>query len=393
VPPETVHRRLPVSRPDPATHRIRVMFAIGALGTGGSEKQLTELLVRLPRDRFDPVLLTIDTGAPASRRVAQLRQAAVPIVSIDRPRGEAPMRWLALGRRYLSAVTAIDPGLVYAWLDETAAFLAPICEFKGIPCLVARRNLIGSRTERRYRAVARIMRWAEARATLVTANSAAVAAECVARGHEPARVRVVCNGHERLPPLSAAASNPVVFGYVAQFRAEKGHHRLIDALERMPPGPWRVDLAGDGPLRTEIQARVVRAQLGERVRFAGEIADAREFWRDRHVAILLSDSEGLPNAVLEAAFAGRPAIATRAGGTPEVIGDGGILVGLDDPGATAAAMTKLIDDPVGRERLGRAIWQHVADRHSIDQMMRGHLGALEETSAITARRRGREPRS
>jgi glycosyltransferase involved in cell wall biosynthesis len=155
-----------------------------------------------------------------------------------------------------------------------------------------------------------------------------------------------------------------------------------------------VDLAGDGPLRAEIEARVTRAHLGDRVKFAGEITDVREFWRDRHVAILLSDSEGFPNALLEAAFAGRPAIATRTGGTPEVVGDGGILVALDDPGAAAsAAMTDLIDDPQGRERLGRAIWQHVADCYSIERMIQGHLEALEETIAITAHRRGREPRS
>ena len=112
-------------------------------------------------------------------------------------------------------------------------------------------------------------------------------------------------------------------------------------------------------------------------------ADVRGFWRDRHAAILLSDSEGSPNALIEAAFAGRPAVATDTGGTPEVIGEGGILVGLDDPAGTVAALNELIDDPVGLERRGRVSWEHATRAFSIDGMVKGHVAALEEALART----------
>ena len=137
-----------------------------------------------------------------------------------------------------------------------------------------------------------------------------------------------------------------VFGYVAQFRPEKGHHRLMDALERIRADGWRIDLAGAGPLRPAIEARVAAAGLTGTVRFVGEIADPRAFWRDRHVALLFSDSEGSPNALIEAAFAGRPVIATAVGGTPETVGDeGAILIGLNDPGDAIRAMTELLTIP------------------------------------------------
>jgi glycosyltransferase involved in cell wall biosynthesis len=364
-------------RPMPPT---RVMFAIGSLGTGGSEKQLTELLVRLPRDRFDPVLLTVDEMEAYPGHVQALRDVDIPVVALGaRGRDTSARRWIRRGRRYVRAIQTIDPGLVYAWLDETAAFLAPICRVRGVPCLVARRNVIGSTTERRHRGAARCIHWAEARATLVTANSPAVAAECLARGHHPDRVRIVPNGQPLFPALPSPPSPPVVFGYVAQFRPEKGHHRLIDALARMPTGPWRVDLAGDGELRSAIEARVAASRLGDRVRFVGEITDVRAFWRDRHAAVLLSDSEGSPNALIEAAFAGRPALATNTGGTPEVVGAGGILVGLDDPAAIVAGLIELIEDPVGLERRGRTSWKYATQAFSIDGMVQGHVAALEET--------------
>jgi glycosyltransferase involved in cell wall biosynthesis len=369
------------------------MAAIGSLGTGGSEKQLIELLTRIPRQRFDPVLVTLDGGEDSGQHRKQLQDASVPVISIPAPPRSSPASWLRLALRYLNVLGRLKPDLVYAWLDETAAYLAPICRAKGIPCLVARRNIIGSVTERRHAALGRGIRLAESSATLVTANSAAVAAACVRRGHDPGRIRLVCNGHEHVPILSSSSSAPTVFGYVAQFRPEKGHHRLIDALERMPPGPWRVDLAGDGALRSVIEARVIAARLDQRVKFVGEIADAREFWRERQVAILLSDSEGLPNALLEAAFAGRPVIATDTGGIPEVVGSaGGILVPLDAPEAVATAMCALLENPPRRSAMGRAIWDHVSASYSIEAMLAGHIQAIEEAyepSTQARRRNGR----
>lgn len=383
---------MPDRRADSATDPIRLLAVIGSLGIGGSEKQLVELLVRLPRERFDPVLLKLD-GDDRTSHCQRLRGAGIPIVTVPVGRGDAPWRWVRFGARLLHVLRRIDPDLVYAWLDETSAYLAPICRVKGIPCVVARRNITGSRTEWRNVGLGRAIRLAEARATIVTANSDAVAASSVERGHDQGRVRVVRNGHARLPPLGNPSYPPTVFGYVAQFRPEKGHHRLIDAVAQLRPGSWRVDLVGDGELRGEIEARVTAHALGEHVRFLGPVSDVRAFWRDRHVAMLLSDSEGSPNALLEAAFAGRPAIATATGGSPEVVGPGGILVELDDSAAVTRAMAELIDDAGRREAMGQAIWQHVAATYSIEAMLSGHLRVLEEAYARSAtdmrRSRGR----
>lgn len=357
---------------------IRVTFAIGTLGNGGSEKQLTELLVRLPRDRFLPVLVT-SAGEETTPHGRRLSSAGIQIIPVKQLQvGHPVFRWAWRGCEYGEAVRRSKPDVVYAWLDEAAAFLAPICRAIGIPCVAARRNLIGSDLERRYPAVGSGIRWAERFATLVTANSTAVAASCAARGHDPARIRLTPNGHPDLPPLPMPDSAPIAFGYVANFRPEKGHHRLVDALELLPAGGWRLDIAGDGVIRPEIEQRVARSRMLGRVTFVGAINDAREFWRDRHVAMLLSDSEGMPNALLEAAFAGRAMIATDTGGTPEVVGDGGILVPLDDPRATVAAMQELIGSEQRRNLLGAEAWRHAAETFSLDKMVAAHSAAIAE---------------
>jgi glycosyltransferase involved in cell wall biosynthesis len=115
------------------------------------------------------------------------------------------------------------------------------------------------------------------------------------------------------------------------------------------------------------------------VRFVGEVDDPRSFWAGHHVAVLLSDHEGSPNALIEAAMAGRPMVATAVGGIPDVLGpDSGALVAPDDPEATAAALTKFIEDADLRRRAGDAAHRHAVERFSMDRSVEGHWAALAE---------------
>jgi glycosyltransferase involved in cell wall biosynthesis len=87
-----------------------------------------------------------------------------------------------------------------------------------------------------------------------------------------------------------------------------------------------------------------------------DAGDARPRYAGFDIAVQASESEGLPNAILEAAAAGLPIVATAVGGTPEVIEDGrtGLLVEPRDPLALAAAIDRLAEDPGARRRLGEA---------------------------------------
>jgi glycosyltransferase involved in cell wall biosynthesis len=363
------------------------MFVIQTLGNGGAEKQLTELAIRLPPERFELAVLAPAEGVDS--HLERLRASNISLIATSQTSVRSPLGLVLLTRQYLSAIRSFRPEVVYAWLDEASAVMAPICRVLGIPCLVARRNIAPTGSWNNLRVLSHVVRRAESLSDIVTANSHAVALACVERGHKETRVRMVPNGHEPVCALEPPSGCPVIFGYVARYRPDKGHHRLLDALERMPAGPWRVDLAGDGPLRGEIEARVLRSGLSGRVNCLGTVSDIRDFWQNRHAALLLSDSEGLPNSLLEAAYAGRPVIATDVGGTPEVVGDGGILVPPDDPSATVAAMQLLIYDSDARKRMGDAIRRHVERYNNIDAMVLAHISAIEEACSIPRWRLGR----
>jgi glycosyltransferase involved in cell wall biosynthesis len=111
----------------------------------------------------------------------------------------------------------------------------------------------------------------------------------------------------------------------------------------------------------------------------GQVDDVRAFWGKEHVALLFSDTEGSPNALIEAAFAGRPMVGTATGGTPDVVGrDGGFLVDLDDFEAAARGIERLIDDRTLRLELGEAGHRHAARSFDMDRFVAGHLGAIRE---------------
>ena len=112
----------------------------------------------------------------------------------------------------------------------------------------------------------------------------------------------------------------MALGYLGHYRPEKGHRRLLAAAELVRTRtPWRVDLAGFEPLRGRIATEIEEHGLTERVSAGRPIADIGAFFAEHDIAVLLSDDEGSPNALIEAALLGRPLIGADAGGTREVL--------------------------------------------------------------------------
>ncbi|MEZ5287585.1 MAG: glycosyltransferase [Vicinamibacterales bacterium] len=130
---------------------------------------------------------------------------------------------------------------------------------------------------------------------------------------------------------------------------EKGHADLIDALAIVAARGRRVStvLAGDGPSRPDLERRIQAAGLQDDVHLPGYVSQPARLLQDADLMVLPSHTEGLPNAALEALAMDVPVLATRVGGTPEVITDGetGRLVEARAPEQMAAAILEFLDDP------------------------------------------------
>ena len=143
-----------------------------------------------------------------------------------------------------------------------------------------------------------------------------------------------------------------------RFRHEKGHRFLIEAVGRLKQrglGP-RLVLAGTGPLTADVVAEVRKRNLGDEVQFVGHLDHAQlmRVMAAADIVVVPSTYEGLSVTAEEALMLGKPVVASRVGGLPEVVEDGrtGLLVPPADPTALADSLQKLLTDRSLRERLG-----------------------------------------
>lgn len=167
------------------------------------------------------------------------------------------------------------------------------------------------------------------------------------------------------PPPPRAPSGPFELLFVGRLVERKGVHLLLEALTRLPEGrPVALQVVGDGPERTRLEARVRELGLGGSVVFHGFVPRAE---LERRVAgcdaLVLpavmdakGDTEGLGVVLLEAMAYGKPVIASAAGGIVDIVRDGrnGFLVPPGDADALARAIRRLTADPELATSMGAA---------------------------------------
>ena len=149
---------------------------------------------------------------------------------------------------------------------------------------------------------------------------------------------------------------------VARLNRTKGHVHLLEALARLKAAgiPFRYRIAGEGPERLAIEARIGRLGLENEVHLLGTQSEAQVLALLQSADVLALTSfgagEAAPVTVMEAMATGLPVIASVIGGTPDMIEDGvdGILVPQQDEAALAAALRRLAEDPALCQRIGAA---------------------------------------
>ncbi len=189
-------------------------------------------------------------------------------------------------------------------------------------------------------------------------------------GISPKKITVVMNGAAPVPrtseeeraalrrELSLPPEN-VVFAILARLEPYKGHLDLVEAV-RLLKEKGRTDftvlIAGTGPFQEELAQGIDRAGVGDRVRLLGFRSDVPALLNMLDVQLNCSyGTEATSMALLEGMSLGLPTIASDYGGNPWVVEDGesGLLFPSRDAGALAAAMERLMDNPLEREKLGR----------------------------------------
>ena len=326
-----------------------VLHVVTGLNIGGIARQLVEFVNR--------------STAPGNHHFAAVdgrSQALDPAVP-NRPillgalasGSSLPPRFRPLVRALRHAVREIRPTIVHAHQPMNWT-LAELGTPLGIPIVTSLRGFGVWQQERaRFRIASAL---AHVRARALICNSEDLASEARARGLHVRPVDVIPNGvdtdrfavapFDRGPPTIVAVAN--LFPYK---RLGRLLHATRVVLQELPDA--RMTFVGDGVERGRLVHLADEIGVTHAVTFAGEVTDPRSFVAAADVVALTSEHEGFPNALLEAMAMGRPVVATRVGGIPELVREGkdGFLTSAD-PVEIAERLVQIVRDPSLRDRMG-----------------------------------------
>lgn len=319
---------------------------------GGIQTMAAEIVRRARRTSFRVVAPADPGDADVGARVRRVRAIA------PGRRGYVPTLAIAAARECRRARPAV--ALAMHVLAAPGPLLA------GVPTVVAVHG-----GELRSARIARIARRVLPRAARVVANSRYTLERALEAGADPARARVVPVG---APPAFEASvpgaddlrerlgGGRIVLS-VGRLAPHKGHTEMVRVVKELP-ADVRLVVVGEGSARGEIEAAARDAGVSDRVVLAGAVPDgelAAYYGAADAFALLPRETtgrragvEGGGIALLEAAAAGLPVVATAVGGIPETIRDGetGLLVHPGDARGAAEALRRVLEDRALGAKLG-----------------------------------------
>ncbi len=314
----------------------RVLQAIAGAAHGGAETFFTRLAAALQR-AGEPQRVLIRRN---SSRAESLRAAGVGVGELAFGGIFDLATRFAFGRE----IAVWRPDIVLTWMSR-ATRLCPRGDFVHVARLGGYYDL------KYYR-----------RCDHLIGNTRAIVDYAIARGWPRERIIYLPN----FVPDSAAAAGSIASGGQAplalalgRLHPNKGFDLLLEALaETRNVTLW---IAGDGPLRSNLERLASRLGIAGRVRFLGWREDVPHLLAEADLLVCPSLHEPLGNVVIEAWSAGLPVVATASDGPAALIQDGesGVLVPLPGsrgggPQALANAIERVCGNPALRARLAKA---------------------------------------
>ena len=376
----------------------KVIFICPNLKAGGAERQWALLAPGLSERGFDVSVLTLDG---CGVYFDELRARGVPIA--------------CAGLRHRADLVGLARAVQLSGSRSSAVLTRGVSAHVIGHVLARRQRAAHVVTEhlgddpfgvRPFRPHQRLLLWPmRPRASAVVAVSASQAERLLRDGYRPDAIRVIASGVADDPPVRDREAvraeldvdrDAFLAVLVAALRPEKRVAVFVEQVTAAHAAEPSIHglVVGEGPDAASVTRAVARSSGS--VRMVGFRSDAVDIMRAADVVCLTSVVEALPISVLEAMSVGRPVIANRVGGLPEVVEDGetGVLVSPDRPAEMALALVGLARSPARAEEMGRAGRARQQQSFSIDAMTRGYADLLAglNGAAALARRRDRATR-
>ena len=316
---------------------MRVLYFVGTLELGGLERFVTRVSLEARKTgAFEPIVCCLNHKSGPF--LTFLDDANIQVI-------EAPNNW----SRSISSLIGLsheikktNPDIVHSQVDFSIGQQRLAVLFAGFRI----KFFVTERSEYVLKGFSRIRRiiqfyFLKFMGVDYTANSTSGAHHLAKQvGIDPQKIGVIPNGtpiietdilvRNKIRNELGCEDSEFLLGYVARLANGKGHELFIKSIKKLKSKGFSIKacLAGDGPKFFEIKDLIRTLDLESDVIMLGSVLNVSDYLQAFDAVALLSEREGMPNALLEAMAAGRPVIATKVGGMPEILdyGRAGILV-------------------------------------------------------------------
>jgi sugar transferase (PEP-CTERM/EpsH1 system associated) len=384
------------ARADRPADRPLIAHVVYRFDVGGLENGVVNLINHLPADRYDHAVIALTEVTDFRHRITSER---VSFHSMKKPPGHG----FAIYRDLYRLFRELKPTIVHTRNIAASEAQLPAA-LAGVPVRVhgehgwevqdmaggkgthhLQRRLLRPLIHRQVALSGEIRRYLEQRIGVASNGIAQICNGVDVMRFAP-RARAL-GSDSRTGAVAARfpGENLMVIGTVGRLSPVKHQRLLIDAFVRAVDrlkhdAPSMADrlrlvIAGDGPDRAALEARVAATGLGDRIWMSGSRDDVPQLMANFDLFVLPSLAEGISNTILEAMACGLPVVATRVGGNGELVdeGESGVLVDSDDVDAMATAICGYAVHPSRLRSEGQAARDRAVARFSIDTMVSRYL--------------------
>jgi glycosyltransferase involved in cell wall biosynthesis len=352
----------------------RLLYLVGQLRSGGLERQLNYLLRAMDRELYKPAL-AVWNYCDHDLYVREIKAIGVPVYPM-------PIAGSSAGRltAFCHLAKELNPEVIhsYSFYTNFAAYWAAR-HVRAIALGSIRSDFSWAKKESGPflgRLSARFPGY-----QICNSQSAAEAVRCLRSPFAPRHLQVVRNGidlrcfHNSLSDVSGPAR---IVG-VGNLRPVKRWDRVLRvAWELKRNGlDFVIRIAGEGPLHDPLQHQARELGIEDRVQLIGHADNVPDLLADASFLVHTADSEGCPNAVIEAMASARAVVATDAGDIPSLVDDGktGFVVPREDNAMLLTRLMKLISNRDLAKRMGESGRIKAESEFSLERLVADTLNA------------------
>ena len=365
------------------TDRVRVLNFVGVFAIGGTERHVVNLARELDSSQFELYLACFEK---AGQFLHELESLSIPITEY---RISSFFNFQAIRQqfRFASYLRRHKIQVVHTYGFYTTVFAVPAAKLARVPVVVVSIRDVGEQLTARQLMVQRM---ACRLADSVLVNAEAVRQWLIDNKYRADNIQVIRNGIDSgrfdkpadrssiREELGLPPHVPLV-AMIGRINPLKGVEYFLEAAASVAKSfpDARFLVIGDCvpteiAYREELKRKAALLGFGKRIVFTGFRLDIANLLSQISISVLPSLSEGLSNVLIESMAAGVPVIATRVGGSPELIENGtsGLLVQPANSAELASAMSLLIQEPEFARRLGEAGKRRIREQFSLRKMVR-----------------------